>query len=122
MSDVNAVPNEPAVDAPAPLSLDLSTIAPSVVSTGVEVDSSPSSTETDTSDTALSSFVEAVEAIPDPVVITPVDQVNALSTEVAKTLHDVLGYIHDGFDHYSLMIGMSRFYEIVKAVKAKVEA
>ena len=129
MSDVNAAPNEPAVDAPAPLSLDLSTIAPSVVSTGAPVDSSPASTEPviDTSDAALADVIEAVEALPDPVVVsasqvTAVEQILALSEEVAKTLHDVFTYIHEGFDQHSLMIGMSRFYEIARAVKAKAEA
>ena len=54
--------------------------------------------------------------------LTPVQSIEALSTEVLATLHDVFQYIHEGFDQHSLMIGMSRLYEIARAVKAKLEA
>jgi hypothetical protein len=57
-----------------------------------------------------------------PVPLTEAEKVAALSVEIATTLHDVFQYIHQGFDQHSLMIGMSRFYEIARAVKARAEA
>jgi hypothetical protein len=57
-----------------------------------------------------------------PVPLTEAESVAALSVEVATTLHDVFQYIHQGFDQHSLMIGMSRFYEIARAVKARAES
>jgi len=57
-----------------------------------------------------------------PVPLTEAESVATLSVEVATTLHDVFQYIHQGFDQHSLMIGMSRFYEIARAVKARAES
>ena len=57
-----------------------------------------------------------------PVPLTEAESIAALSVEVATTLHDVFQYIHQGFDQHSLMIGMSRFYEIARAVKARAES
>jgi len=50
---------------------------------------------------------------------TPAESVDQISTEVAQTMHDLFQYIHDGFDQHSVMIGLNRFYEVAKAIKAK---
>jgi hypothetical protein len=55
----------------------------------------------------------------EPVAKTLTEMVEAIDPQALVVLHRMFLYIHEGFDEISLMIGMSRFYEIARAVKAR---
>jgi hypothetical protein len=60
----------------------------------------------------------AAESVP----VAPADTVAGFPVEFSQALHDLFLYIHEAFETISLQVGMARFYEIAKAVKARAEA
>lgn len=117
MSDINSilvegVPNEPVVE--------MVSAEPSVLTAAPVLAAAVAAVATPVPAFVAPSGV----SLPSPALIpaTPTEQVLSLSGEVAKTLHDLLTYIHEGFDQHSIMIGMSRLCEIARLVKAEVEA
>lgn len=118
MSDINSILVE---GAPHDLVAEMVSAEPSVLTAAPVLAAAVAAVAEAVEPTTLPATpAEVVE--PTTLPATPTEQVLALSDEVAKTLHDVFTYIHEGFEHHSLMIGLSRFYEIAKAVKEKVEA
>jgi hypothetical protein len=134
MSEENAIPEAAPVEVPATEapneSVDASVAPPaSTESTPAPVVTPEVSTEQTTPAEPVAGEAPNAEPVAEasvaesaPVPLTEAESVAALSVEVATTLHDVFQYIHQGFDQHSLMIGMSRFYEIARAVKARAES
>jgi hypothetical protein len=123
MSEENAIPEVAPVEVPAtPVVEDAA--GPNIHGLGPDVGGGPNPdyvppvAEVPNVDPAAPASV--AESAPAP--LTPVETVATLAPEISRTLHDLFQYIHEGFDQHSLMIGMSRFYDIARAVKAQAES
>ena len=109
MSDLNATPENP-TDTPA---ADVPGEQPtgSTVTSNQLPDTPVTPTEPDVTDCA-------VESAP----VAPADVVAGFPVEFSQALHGLFLYIHEAFETVSLAEGLSRFYKIAKAVKARAEA
>jgi hypothetical protein len=132
MSENNAFPEAAPVEVPATEapneSVDASVAPPaSTESTPAPVVTPEVSTEQTTpaepvAGEAPNAEPAAPASVAESAPVTRVDRIASLSDEAAEFMHAAFQYIHQGFDQHSLMIGMSRFYEIARAVKARAEA
>jgi hypothetical protein len=118
MSDPDASPLAGIVD-------EIVKVGEAAASLFIPTDASPSSTEPAAA-TAQPAETPKSETTPEaaPVIqetaASPVDQINALPDSVFTTLDDAFQYIHEGFEKYSVMIGMTRLYEIARAIRSRV--
>lgn len=143
MSDLNATPVEPvpegiitenevsAAETPAEVATPgessgelsssfASDSSPGEQPTGSTVTSNqlPDTLVTPTEPDATASAAESVPVAPE----TNQTLVAFLNDDTCARMHDLFLYIHEAFETVSLAEGLSRFYEIAKAVKARAEA
>jgi hypothetical protein len=111
MSDPNASPLAGIVD-------EIVKVGEAAASLFIPTDANPSSTEPVTAAAQPEPTPEAAPVI-QATAPSPVDQINALPDSVFKTLDDAFQYIHEGFEKYSVMIGMTRLYEIARAIRTR---